>query len=575
MRLALFIIMVFLPLAFIRDNGLVALLLFIVLFAAFLFFVKMFINLEKKERYISCLLDINLKEIETQRGNFSSHDDGREFIDSDHQYSFDLDIFGADSIFQYINRCCTLPGKERLAGMLLEPAGDKDIITQRQKAFKELSVNPGLCQHFLATGGLHKVEMNDLSNLLAYVNSPSRFAENRGLVLISTLLPLLTIGVLGLSIAGIFPFTLFIVLFILQLIITGILLKPVNETHGMVARSLGTLKKYSELLDVIQRAKVNSSLLKSVQHNLKTNGQPPSAHIKKLSKIVDAFDNRLNIIAALLLNGLFLWDLNCVQKLERWNLRHQKQLPVWLDSISLMDAYISFSIFSFNNDNFVFPYPLKEGPAIYATALGHPLIPAGKRVCNDLLIDDTGKFIIITGPNMAGKSTFLRTAGLALVLAMAGAPVCAGKFSFRITEVFTSMRTSDSLSRDESYFYAELKRLKHLFNKLAEGDKVFVILDEILKGTNSTDKQKGSIALLEQMMSLRSTGMVATHDLTLAGLENEFPGRIENKCFEVEIEEDRLLFDYLLRDGVTRKMNAMALMRQMGLILADKLCRLQ
>ncbi len=570
LRLALFALMVFLPLVFIKDNGLVAALIFLFLLTAFLSLVKRFVILEKHGRYLSCLLDINKQEIESQSGDYSSHDDGGEFTDPDHKFSFDLDIFGADSLFQYINRCCTLPGKEKLAAMLCETAGDAHDIYLRQNAFQELSRKPDLCQHFLAAGRMHKYEMNDRANLLAYVNSPSRFLSRPGLVLISILFPVLTLGTLAFVIAGLVPVSIFTFLFFLQLGITGLLYKQINGIHGVVTRRLGTLKKYSELLDIIENAGFDSTLLKSVQGNLNSMGQPPSAHIKKLSKIVEAFDNRLNIIAALLLNGLFLWDINCVLMLERWNRQHRNRLSPWLDSIFLIDAYISFSVFTFNNNEFVFPQPVMEGPAVSAVSLGHPLIPRQERVCNDLSIDAKGKFIIITGANMAGKSTFLRTTGVALVLAMAGAPVCAGEFQFRITEIYTSMRTNDSLSRNESYFYAELKRLKNIFDTLKDGKQVFVILDEILKGTNSTDKQRGSVALLEKLISLSSTGIVATHDLSLADLSNRFPDCIENKCFEVEIEGDTLIFDYRLRDGVTRKMNAMILMGQMGLLLDEQ-----
>jgi DNA mismatch repair ATPase MutS len=208
---------------------------------------------------------------------------------------------------------------------------------------------------------------------------------------------------------------------------------------------------------------------------------------------------------------------------------------------------------------------------IFARDAGHPLIPAEERVCNDFSIDGQGRFMIITGANMAGKSTFLRTAGLAMVLAMAGAPVCASEFRFRPMDVFSGMRTSDSLARHESYFYAELRRLKQLVDTIAGGNPVFVILDEILKGTNSADKQKGSMAIMEQLLGMGATGIIATHDLALTSLGQKYPGRISNKCFEIEIETDRIHFDYQLRDGVTRKMNALLLMRQMGLFSDQKL----
>lgn len=566
LRLATFILLIFAPLIFINDIPVLAGLLFVLLFSLFLYFVKKFNSIEKKGRYLSCLIEINQNEIEAIRGNFSSFDDGRDYIDTGHPFSYDLDIFGPDSLFNVMNRCVTPKGKDTLAEMLLHPSVQPAVIRRRQKAFSELGEKQEFCQHFIATGKMYMEEHEDRFQLLRFVNSPSRFTRNRGVVFASGILPLLTIGALGLVLAGILPFYGFTVLFLFQLVLTGLLNKRINEIHSLVTRRLSSLKKYGKLLNIIQDNDFNAPMLKSVQRYLRSEGMSPSDHIKKLSNIVNAFDNRLNIIAAVLLNGLFLWDINCVLFLERWNRKHRKNLPVWLDSVARMDAYTSFGVFTFNNPGFAFPCPLAEGPVIEAVCLGHPLIPEKERVCNDLIIEDDGRFVIITGANMAGKSTFLRTAGMALIMAMAGAPVCAGEFRFRIMEVWSSMRTNDSLSRNESYFYAELKRLKNLIERIANGARVFVLLDEILKGTNNTDKQKGSVALLEQMLKMGATGIVATHDLLLTELENNFQGRIINKCFDVEIAEEKIYFDYILRDGVTSQMNAMVLMKQMGLL---------
>jgi hypothetical protein len=491
-RLVSFSLVVFAPLAFSAVSGILAAVVFIIFMAIFLLLVKKSASLDRRGRYISSLLEINRHEIEALRGNFSSFDDGREFTDAGHQYSYDLDIFGSGSLFQYINRCCTGFGRQKLAGMLLTPDKDADSICKKQKAFRELAARVDLCQEYIATGRMFRDQEIDRLNLLEYVNSPSQFSRNYMFILISRVLPALTVGALALVIAGIIPFFVFTALFLLQLGITGILLKRINDIHNRVTNSLETLKKYSELLQLIQGAGFESPLLKSIQRYLVSGGQQPSEHINGLAGITGAFDNRLNVVAALLLNGLLLWDLNCVLLLERWNRRHRRQLPVWLDSIARMDAYISFSVYTFNNREFIFPVPGEEGPVIFAKNLGHPLIPRNERVNNDFSIDNPGMYIIITGANMAGKSTFLRAAGLAMVLAMAGAPVCADVFHFRIMEVYSSMRTNDSLSKNESYFYAELKRLKQLIERIAEGKPVFVILDEILKGTNSADKQKGS-----------------------------------------------------------------------------------
>ncbi len=570
-RLFSFLLMIFLPLAFAGSNLLLALLLFTVLLAVFLLLVKNFASLEKRGKYLSALIGINSEEIEAQRGNLGSFDDGSRYTDPGHRYSFDLDLFGDQSLFHNMNRCCTLQGAGLLADFLKEPATEAPEILRRQKAIKELASKTGFCQHFIATGRLHGGSNDEYLKLLDYVNTPSRFSKNRMLMTASLMLPVITAGVFILAVAGLFSWYLFLALFLIQLGITGRLFKRTGEIHEKVTRSMTTLRKYGELLRIIQDTRLDSPLLKALQRCLRSEGMPPSGHIAGLARIVNAFDNRLNFIAFTLLNGLLLWDVNCVLLLERWNRRNRKKLPVWLKSIARMDAYVSMAIYCFNNPGFVFPRPDENGPVLQAEALGHPLIPERERVCNDLIIEESGRFVIVTGANMAGKSTFLRTAGLALVMAMTGVPVCASEFRFRITGVYTSMRTNDSLSRHESYFYAELKRLKDLIESIAEGRRVFVLLDEILKGTNTTDKQKGSIALLGRMLGLGATGIIATHDLLLADLEHDYPGRIVNKSFEVNIDGDRISFDYSLKDGVTRKMNALLLMEQMGLLSADEI----
>jgi len=197
--------------------------------------------------------------------------------------------------------------------------------------------------------------------------------------------------------------------------------------------------------------------------------------------------------------------------------------------------------------------------------LGHPLIFKEKRVNTNFEVQKAGEIDIITGANMAGKSTFLRTVGVNLILALNGFPVCASKFQFQLLEIYTGMRTADSLKENESYFYAELKRLKRIIEKLKQGKLTFLLLDEILKGTNSVDKAKGSRKFVDNLIKLKATGIVATHDLSLCEMEKEYPDNIENKCFEVEIDHNKIEFDYKLRSGITKNMNASLLMQQMGI----------
>jgi DNA mismatch repair ATPase MutS len=265
------------------------------------------------------------------------------------------------------------------------------------------------------------------------------------------------------------------------------------------------------------------------------------------------------------LNGLLLWDYHCISRLEKWKSDFKTFFPVWLEMIGEVDAFVSLGNYAFNNPGFV--YPLRSDKEIFsATNLGHQLIEENKRVCNDFSLGKKGTICIISGANMAGKSTFLRTVAVNFILGMTGAPVCASEMNFIPAKLFTSMRTMDSLSANESYFYAELRRLNLLKKRIEEGEPVLFILDEILKGTNSADKSTGSRLFLQRLAERQGTGLLATHDTSLGKMEEEFPGVIINKCFEIEIDGEIIRFDYKIRDGITQKMNAVFLMKQMGIL---------
>jgi DNA mismatch repair ATPase MutS len=234
--------------------------------------------------------------------------------------------------------------------------------------------------------------------------------------------------------------------------------------------------------------------------------------------------------------------------------------------IAETDALVSLGNLAYNQPGYVFPDVHSGGFIFHAERMGHPLLPPGKRVCNDLSLNGWSKVLVITGANMAGKSTFLRTVGVNLLLARLGAPVCAGRMIFTPVKVYTNMRTTDSLLKDESYFFAELKRTKAILDRLEGGERILVILDEMLKGTNSADKLSGSKALIARLLQLRAVALIATHDLKLSEMEVEYPQMVFNKCFEIKLEENDMVFDYLLRDGVTQTMNATFLMKKMGIV---------
>jgi DNA mismatch repair ATPase MutS len=373
---------------------------------------------------------------------------------------------------------------------------------------------------------------------------------------------------LTLSIFEIIPPSIFILyIIIIPSLIIGKFFKRINTIHAQLGKKTDLFIKYSGIIKHIEEHNFNSEYLKKIKQESQIIGNNASSLIKNLSKISLAFNQRLNMIAGILLNLFLLWDLIQTIRLENWKKKHKKQLVKWFDVIAKFDALSSLGCFYFNNPDNVFPIISDEDFFIQANDLGHPLIHKKNRINNSIKILGGAQFVIITGANMAGKSTFLRTLGINMVLASTGAPVCAQSFKWSPIQIFTSIRTKDSLFKNESYFFAELKQLKVLIDRLESGEKLFIILDEILKGTNSRDKQTGSKHLIEQLIRLNASGIIATHDLALGQLIDSYPENIKNMRFEVEFKNDELVFDYKLKDGISQNMNATFLMKKMGITI--------
>jgi DNA mismatch repair ATPase MutS len=338
----------------------------------------------------------------------------------------------------------------------------------------------------------------------------------------------------------------------------------VSSAYYNLSGKVGMLNNYSALIKTIESADFRSKKLSELQKLYLFNGRKASDALKELSQVVKNLDIRFHPMYHIPLNLLTFWDIHWLMKAERWKKQHRNQMEQWFASMAEFEALSSFANAFHNNPDWSFP-EISEAFKIEAKEAGHPLILSDKRVPSDFSIDSKGKVMLITGSNMAGKSTFLRTAGVNMVLAMAGSAVCAAHFKVPPVKVFTSMRIADSLEENTSSFYAELKRLNTLI-KLVEHEKnVFFLLDEILRGTNSGDRHIGSMALIRQLVRKQSTGMIATHDLELAKLEEEQKGKVENYHFDVQVENEHLYFDYRLHPGVCKSLNASVLMKKMGI----------
>ena len=525
----------------------------------FTYLLSKYSNVKKERAFYKELIKINEEEITILSGSFYHRNKGLEFQEAHHFYSADIDLFGHGSFFQYINRTNISEGAMKLAEAL--KVNDISNIKLRQEAIKELSSKPQWRQHYAGTSSLVSVETS-AQNIISWLLKHKSFLPG-----IMRWLPvsfgIISLVILGLTIFNIIDQSWIGYWLLVGLAVTGIYLRKINELSSSCDKVKGTFRQYASLLNQIENEIFSSKELQEKQNQIKSNGKKVSLIFKEFSKSLDALDNRNNLISAIFGNGLFLLDLKNSCKVEKWISEHANKVSDWFEVVSFFDAYNSLGNFAFNHPEFVFPEIIKNGPVINATQLGHPLLNKTKRVDSDLLIDNE-QFFIVTGANMAGKSTFLRTVSLHIVMANVGLPVCAESSSYSPVKLITSMRTTDSLTDDSSYFFSELTRLKFIVDTI-EKEPYFIVLDEILKGTNSTDKAIGSRKFVEKLVAGNATGIIATHDLSLCEIEKELDD-VKNYFFDADIVNDELFFDYKLKKGICQNMNASFLLKKMNIV---------
>ena len=527
--------------------------------AAFLFALSKYTDVKQQRNLNKALVEINKTELDIASGHFHHRPAGLEYQDPKHFYSLDIDLFGTGSFFQFVNRTNIKEGSETLAKAL--KANQIDNIALRQQAIKELASKPEWRQLYSATAALIEVEVS-AKQIIHGLTHHKPFLPK-----VMRWLPVVFSGIS----VGLFVLFLFKVLdvsllgywLLLGLFITGGYVKKVNALSANTDRARATFKQYAQLLQQIEEAPFASALLLEKQDGIKGERQKASAIFKQFSRHLDALDNRNNLIGAIFGNGLFLTDVKNSYKIEQWIANHCKTVADWFDVVTFFDAYNSLGNYAFNHPEFVYPTLVNNALCIKAEQLGHPLLDVNKRVDSDLHID-AEQFFIVTGANMAGKSTFLRTVSLHIVMANVGLPVCALKSEYSPIKLITSMRTSDSLTDDSSYFFSELTRLKFIVDAI-KTEPYFIILDEILKGTNSTDKAIGSQKFVEKLVQSHATGIIATHDLSLTNIEANLK-EVKNYFFDAQIKNDELYFDYKFKKGVCQNMNASFLLKKMEIV---------
>ena len=528
--------------------------------AIFLYLLSLYTDLKTKRNLHKRLITINEDEIDIAKGNFHTRPDGSKFQNPKHFFSLDIDLFGKGSFFQFMNRTAVKEGAQKLTENLL--SNDITNIADRQQAIKELAALPEWRQNYSAVAKGVEIE-HSAASIIKWLKNYKPFLGKIQYSL-SIGFTIASLVLLGLGIAEIIPISFAGYWLLLGLGITALFLKKINSLAQHTEHAKDTFRQYALLLEAIENKEFDSELLKSKQKQIRSENRKASELFSQFSKALDALDNRNNLISAILGNGYFLIDIRNSYRIEQWIMKYANKVDDWFEVVTFFDAFNSLGNYAFNHQDYIYPILTDEPVTILAENLGHPLLNSEKRVDSDLELKEE-QFFIVTGANMAGKSTFLRTVALHIVMANVGLPVCATQSKYKPVKLITSMRTTDSLTDDSSYFFSELTRLKFVVDTIEDDKNYFVILDEILKGTNSTDKAIGSRKFVEKLVKQNATGIIATHDLSLTEIEKELEA-VKNYYFDAEIINDELYFDYKLKEGVCKNMNASFLLKKMEIV---------
>ena len=542
-------------------------------FYAFLFFLVVFIltaviheHRIKQRNFQMTLKTVNQDEMKASQGTFLDYGDGDEFEEYDHPFTSDLSIFGNRSVFHFINRTTTSLGKKVLSDWLTIFPNSSQLknIRDRQDAVQEISGKIDFRQNIQAHGKNIHDSLEKLGSVRLLFKESDIVLGKTILIILIHLFPVLTLSVIVLVFFN-FSWLIPVGFALAQGLVNWIFRKKVVRLYKLTSQNFKVLNLYSKVIGEIESETFKSRVLVELQKHYFIKNRPASLFIKKLSSRLQFFEARASKEIHFLMNNIFFWDLNCVYRIEKWKNDVKLEIDKWFDAIGQFEALSSLGNIFYNHKNWTMPELSNSEFILHAISVGHPLIPSSERVYNSIELDGDTNIVIITGPNMAGKTTLLKTIGVNIVLALAGAPVCADEFKVSPVCVYTSMKVSDSLDKGLSLFYAELQRLKVVLQAILRKEPVFFLIDEMLKGTNELDRHSGANALICQLIEHKAEGMVATHDLELTKLEKDYPGKIWNYYFDGYIEDDKLLFDYLLKKGICTSSNALELMKKIGI----------
>ena len=533
-------------------------------------------------KHTSFLKGINESEILREKCHLEEFDTGNNFINQNHAYTTDLDIFGQHSIFQLVNRTTTESGMVLLSKWLSEPAPNYEI-HDRQKAIKELSQKLDWRQDFQASGMHFQNNKSDYFKLLDWVKKPIVLLKYRRIyIAVAIFLPVLLLFVsyffyvnLG-SQKGIIYFSLMILVLLINYMILRKVKPLAEDIVETSTKNLKTLRGFRTLINKIESESFKSKKLYDLQSVLIHGKYSAYNEINRLCNILDFSQQRPitkipiggNYMYSLL-NNFLLLDIYLIIGTEKWKSKNKAFLTSWAEVVSEFEVINSFAGFCYSNASYTFPEITEKNNYVHFEMLGHPLIKSNKRVCNNFHSEGHGNVVMITGSNMGGKSTFLRTVGVNLVLALAGAPCCAKYGQITNLKIYTSMRTQDNLMKGISSFYAELNRIEKMLKLIESNHNVFFLLDEMFKGTNSEDRHRGGFSLINQISKLKTSGIIATHDIELAKLSGN-KMLVTNYSFNSEIKDNSMIYSYELDPGICNDFNASELMKKSGIkILSD------
>ncbi|QHS54057.1 DNA mismatch repair protein MutS [Mucilaginibacter sp. 14171R-50] len=564
LRLAIFGLMIFsVYLTIANDDFTIMAVAIVILLAAFAWLVARQSEYERRRDYYLDLESINLNEINSLQGNINLYNNGQRYYNEKHFYSSDLDIFGDASLYNLINRSSTATGNDKLASWLNAPA-DKPTILARQQAVKEIAAKHNWKKELQALLLFsNDGDISRLNKLFSYLRLPLNLPGEKGLGKYALLAPYILVAAI---VAAYFYAPAKILAIAIGLANLGIVASKASyiKKADMIADKIGTmLGKYAGVFSKIQSEEWTAAYSNNLVQKLKND--KTSQKIQELSELINKLNYHLNIIVGVILNLFFLWDIRQIIAIENWKRNNHENLETAFDVIAEFEALISIAVTAINYPDWVCPAIADtEGYTLTAKNIAHPLIREN-RVDNDYELSDAYSIDIITGSNMAGKSTFLRTVGINTVMALAGANVCARAMEVSVITIVSYMRIKDSLNESTSTFKAELDRLQMLMGAVEHEHRVFFLIDEMLRGTNSMDKYLGSKAVIEQLIRKKGVGMVATHDLQIARLEDKYPNYVRNYYFDIKVQNGEMLFDYKLKHGECKTFNASLLLKQIGI----------